>query len=110
MKCDHCENEATVHEVTRKSGVTIEKHLCEKCAASGGVSIEPSSPLAEAVKFALSNPPVIAMPVPGAPSASPEKTTACPSCGRPFRLPATGPRLFPHLYYKVFSSRSATTQ
>ncbi len=105
MKCDHCENEATVHEVTRKSGVTIEKHLCEKCAASGGVSIEPTSPLAEALQFALNNPPVIAMSVSGSPAAVPEKMTACPSCGLSFsEFKATGHLGCPNCY-RVFEAQ-----
>ncbi len=37
MKCDLCENEATVRETSRRNGVTIEKHLCEACAAAQGI-------------------------------------------------------------------------
>ena len=37
MKCDTCENEATVHEVRIAGGKKVETHLCEQCAASHGV-------------------------------------------------------------------------
>ncbi len=38
MKCDTCDNEATVHEVSLKNGVRVEKHLCEACAAKLGMA------------------------------------------------------------------------
>lgn len=47
MKCDHCENEATVHEVTVKNGVKIEKHLCEVCAQQQGLAVQSQIPFAE---------------------------------------------------------------
>ena len=37
MKCDRCDNDATVHEVTVRNGVKVEKHLCEACAAGEGI-------------------------------------------------------------------------
>ncbi len=62
MKCDRCDNEATVTDITRRHGQVVERHLCEKCAAelglvAGGVSL-PSTALA---------------PKPGVPT--------CPECG-----------------------------
>lgn len=45
IKCDQCDNEATVHEVTVRNGVKIEKHLCESCAAQAGIGTQPSVPL-----------------------------------------------------------------
>ena len=33
MKCDNCNNPATVHLTEIKHGKKIEKHLCEQCAA-----------------------------------------------------------------------------
>jgi protein arginine kinase activator len=81
MKCDRCENEATVHEVTRKQGVTVEKHLCEKCAAQQGLAPQmPSAPIAEMIALAMSNPAAIAMPAPpGAVIGA-----VCPTCGTSF--------------------------
>ncbi len=37
MKCDRCENEATVHETLIKENVPVEKNLCESCAAQSGM-------------------------------------------------------------------------
>lgn len=37
MKCDQCNNPATIHEVTIRDGQRVEKHLCESCAANLGV-------------------------------------------------------------------------
>lgn len=48
MKCDLCDNEATVHEVTIQHGQKIEKHLCEKCAVEAGIAIQ-TQPSAEAL-------------------------------------------------------------
>ncbi len=45
MKCDNCDNEATVHEVTVRKGKKIEKHLCEQCAAGEGLSVQASLPI-----------------------------------------------------------------
>ncbi len=33
MKCDNCNNSATVHLTEIKGGKKLEKHLCENCAA-----------------------------------------------------------------------------
>lgn len=38
VKCDKCNNEATVHEVTIRGGKRHEKHMCEQCARSEGVA------------------------------------------------------------------------
>lgn len=40
MKCDQCENEATVHEVVRQGGKHAERHLCEQCAKKLGISVQ----------------------------------------------------------------------
>lgn len=34
MKCENCNNPATVHLTELKNGKKIEKHLCENCAAA----------------------------------------------------------------------------
>lgn len=43
MKCDRCDNEATVHEVTISKGKKLEKHLCESCALEDGIAVQGSS-------------------------------------------------------------------
>lgn len=48
MKCDRCDNEATVHEVLPKpGGKTIERHLCESCAKQVGVAIQNAAPITQ---------------------------------------------------------------
>ena len=37
MKCDQCNQEATVHEVTIRGGAKVERHLCQSCAAGAGI-------------------------------------------------------------------------
>lgn len=53
MKCDQCDLEATVHEVTIRGGVKVERHLCQSCAASAGIA--PGEPLnpADVLKLAV---------------------------------------------------------
>lgn len=41
IKCDRCDNEATVHEVSVRNGMKVERHLCETCAAQHGIEITP---------------------------------------------------------------------
>lgn len=56
MKCDRCQNEATVHEVTVHKGKKVEKHLCEQCAKTDGIAIQSHPPIAEMLsKFVMSS-------------------------------------------------------
>lgn len=55
MKCDHCENEATVHEVMVRKGEKVEKHLCEQCAQKEGLASQSQQPInALLTKFVVS--------------------------------------------------------
>ncbi|HYD02475.1 MAG TPA: hypothetical protein VEB22_14705, partial [Phycisphaerales bacterium] len=47
MKCDRCESEATVHEVTIKGGRRHEKHFCERCAREQKIPIASNTPLTD---------------------------------------------------------------
>jgi protein arginine kinase activator len=81
MKCDLCENEATVHEVTVKSGVKVEKHLCESCARQQGISVQPSVPINELItKYVMAHAAPSAAPSAPAPSGT-ARATVCPTCG-----------------------------
>jgi protein arginine kinase activator len=77
MKCDCCDREASVHEVSVRNGVRIERHLCETCAEQQGISASPQKPIDELIKhFVLKQglTPVV-------PSASqPQRASACPTC------------------------------
>ncbi|QOI99164.1 MAG: UvrB/UvrC motif-containing protein [Phycisphaeraceae bacterium] len=69
MKCDHCDNEATVHEVTIKDGVNVERHLCEQCAATEGLA--PAAGPVELIKAVLE-------------SQVGPRSDGCPLCGTTF--------------------------
>jgi len=48
MKCDNCNNPATVHLTEIKHGKKIEKHLCEQCAAQNeGLPVKAHTPINE---------------------------------------------------------------
>lgn len=47
VKCDHCDNPATVHEVTIQGGVKVEKHLCEQCAKQHGSGLPSQPPITQ---------------------------------------------------------------
>lgn len=87
VKCDLCENEATVHEVTVRNGVKIEKHLCETCAQQSGLGIQPHVPISELMtKFLVAHgaTPAPAPPAPGAGAPGAPKIAACPGCRMTF--------------------------
>jgi protein arginine kinase activator len=73
MKCDNCDNEATVHEVTIHKGHKLEKHLCEQCAQEVGIDTQ-----SEAIPAAL-----LSQFVSGAESkTSPGATSRGKTCGQ----------------------------
>lgn len=53
MKCDLCDKDATVREVTVRNGVRVERHLCEHHAAEQGISVQPPQGAGEMIKQAL---------------------------------------------------------
>jgi protein arginine kinase activator len=71
VKCDHCDREATVHEVLVKNGKLTERHLCEVHAAqlgvmgAGGEGPNVTQPTASSTVKSTSDP-------------------ECPSCGTTF--------------------------
>lgn len=55
-KCDHCDDEATVHEVVIKNGSKVEKHLCEQHACDEGIDVHSQAPIDELItKFVMSH-------------------------------------------------------
>lgn len=94
MKCDRCDNQATVHLIEIVNGQKIEKHLCEQHAGEEGVTIKvTNSPINELLeKFVLKH----TAPAPGSSGAEPmeeskgaaivasEKDMVCSSCGLTF--------------------------
>jgi len=69
MKCDHCDNPATVHEVTIQNGARVEKHLCESCAKKEGLSPGMQTPIALA-NFVVAHP-----------AQADASQPVCPRCG-----------------------------
>lgn len=79
MKCDNCDAEATIHELTIRSGQKVERHLCEKCAIEQGVEVQTSTKVDEFLQK-------LAAAQPGAGRAAPGRREEhkCPSCGTTF--------------------------
>lgn len=74
-KCDRCDQESTVHEVTLRSGQKVEKHLCESCAREEGVSVQ-HVPISDLLtKFVTAQ---------SAGEKAPAKAGVCPGCGLTF--------------------------
>jgi len=85
VKCDQCDNEATVHEVTVRSGVKIEKHLCESCAGQQGISVQPTTPINELIKhYVLSHGLTPIAPSSAAGQAGTARAQTCPTCKTTF--------------------------
>lgn len=78
MKCDLCDKEATVHELTKKAGQKSEKHLCEECARKQGIVVQPQQQISQLITQLIGN------AKPGAQHAQLNPTIqvgACPTCG-----------------------------
>lgn len=93
MKCDQCENEATVHEVMIKGGKKHERHLCEQCARKHGVNVAPAAPpitqlltqfIAQTAAAAGAGASAGAGGAAAGKGASGKPLTACPACGLAF--------------------------
>lgn len=84
MKCDRCDNPATVHEVTVRQGAKVERHLCERCAAASGMQKKPISEISEMLQSMAEG---AAPPQPMGPE-SPQpvvlRNGACPACKTTF--------------------------
>lgn len=76
MRCDRCEQEAVVHELIRKDGVLIEKHLCVEHAREEGLEGTPT-PLHEVLTKLVGA-------VPGAAARVRVQSPSCPRCGLTF--------------------------
>ena len=47
FKCEKCDKPATIHLTEIVDGQKIEKHLCEECAASEGLTIKTNLPISQ---------------------------------------------------------------
>lgn len=85
-KCDHCDREATVHEMVIRNGKQVEKHLCESCARESGIKVPTPPSLNDVIKqfvVAQASAPTTPTPV-GQPPAASAKPAGCPGCGLTF--------------------------
>ncbi len=72
MKCDLCNKQAVVHELTVKDGVTTEMHLCSEHAVEAGFSLPKEKPVAQLLASYLA-----ASAEPPQPREKPQKCAAC---------------------------------
>lgn len=79
MKCDLCDNQATVHLIEIQGGKKIEKHLCETHAVQENIAVKVQTPIDELLqKFVLKHSGGEGG-VPGSGTAAARQ--ACRSCG-----------------------------
>ena len=71
--CDRCDSPATVHLTEIKGGQKLERHLCEKCAAS----LHVPSAGKELAKLLKSFEPALSLATQG----TAQSTRSCPECG-----------------------------
>lgn len=82
MKCDLCENEATVHEQTIRAGKVTSRHLCESCARDAGISVQSHAPLTALLSQFITTAAGAAQQPGVAPA--PAVPGQCPMCGLTF--------------------------
>ncbi|MFN7020283.1 MAG: UvrB/UvrC motif-containing protein [Phycisphaerales bacterium] len=84
MKCDRCDNEATVHELIVKGGKRHERHLCESCAKGEGLPVHGAVPVTQLLTQYITSQaqPAASASAPGRPAQQPQNT--CPNCGLGF--------------------------
>ena len=81
MRCDRCDNEATVHETMLVAGQKVEKHLCESCARDEGLSIHPTEPINALLSKFIMAPGLVQQAAGGGRSKKDQKAPSCPDCG-----------------------------
>ncbi|MBL8874869.1 MAG: UvrB/UvrC motif-containing protein [Phycisphaerae bacterium] len=81
MKCESCDNEATVHDTLLREGAWVEVHFCEACAAKQGIA-QPGASLNDLLtNFVL---PQIAGEAAKRPKPAKARTPVCAECGFTF--------------------------
>jgi protein arginine kinase activator len=86
VKCDRCDNEATVHELRVENNVRREKHLCDQCARAEGITPQAApAPITALLSQFVTQQSQAAACGPGgaapAGQASPTAKVICPGCG-----------------------------
>lgn len=81
VKCDKCDNEATVHEVMIKGGKRHEKHLCEQCAKSEGLPAQSHTPITQLLTQYMTAQTDSPAAAPASAAAATVAPTTCACCG-----------------------------
>jgi len=81
MRCDQCDNEATVHEVTVVGNQKVEKHLCESCARAEGLTTQPTEPINALLSKFIMAPGLVQQAVGAGRGKGEQQTPACEECG-----------------------------
>ena len=82
MKCDNCDNEATVRETILRDGSWVEVHFCEECAAKQGIASAGTSLNELLTNFVL--PQLTGEPAAKKPRPVKARVPVCPTCGFSF--------------------------
>jgi len=81
-KCDRCDQDATVTEVTVSNGQKVERHLCEVCAREAGIAVHPASLEKLMTNLVMQH---VAGAMADAPAGPPKAVAnACQECGLTF--------------------------
>jgi protein arginine kinase activator len=94
MKCEHCENPASIHVTHVADGKVVKTHLCEDCAAKLGIA-NPAVSLADTLLG------------PGSP-VLPARALTCPACGLSLRKFQKEGRLGCPACYQTFAREVQT--
>ncbi len=82
MKCDQCGQEATVHELRVVNGKKVERHLCESCARTQGIAVQPALSVPELLeKYIQQAAASSAKPAQSGAGGSAGRASVCPTCG-----------------------------
>jgi len=108
MRCDQCDNEATVHEVTVVGNQKVEKHLCESCAQAEGLTTQPTEPINALLSKFIMAPGLVQQAVTGGGKQKNEnKAPSCPECGMTWMEFRKSGLLGCSQCYETFESRMA---
>ncbi len=82
MKCQRCENEATVHELRVENNVRREKHLCDQCARAEGITQQTPAPITALLsQFVTQQGAAAGAGAPATGQVAPTAKVICPGCG-----------------------------
>ena len=105
MKCDRCDNEATVHEVRIKGGKRHETHLCEQCAREQGVAIQAPAPITQLLTQFITSQASGEQAGEADASGKAAPITACPTCGTTYAQFRTSGLLGCSTCYQAFEGQ-----